>query len=147
MTGKKGKAKEEGKKTDANENDLIEEDLTIEAPPIQRSKTMPEREKTSLSLQDAQAIKIDVYIPDDKTKLQLKDTVTVVNGEPKLEKAKTEIGLTRPPSSRPASSVKAKGKKGKSDKKADKKADEKANKGKEGGKKGSKDKKGGKKKK
>ncbi|XP_053399395.1 ABC transporter F family member 4-like [Mercenaria mercenaria] len=142
-TGKKGGGggKGGGKKKDVNENDLIERDLTDEQPALDRAKTMPEREKTALNLQDAEKVKVAVYIPTDKTNLQLKDTV--INGQPKLEKSKTDVGVVRPPSSRPASSVKQKGGKGKSEKKGNKKA----NKGKEAGTKSSKDKKGSKKKK
>jgi hypothetical protein len=133
---KGGGGKGGGKKKDVNENDGDKGNTTNEPQPIERAKTMPEREKTTLSLQDAEQVKVAVYIPTDKTNLQLKDTI--INGPPKLEKSKTDAGLTRPPSSRPASSVKQ------SNNKKDKKGNKKAEKGKDGGK---KDKKSGKKKK
>lgn len=121
-----------------NEKDGVKEDLTDAKPVLERTKSMPERqrEKTALSLRDAEKVKVDVYVPDDKTNIKLQDTVTVVKsktGKPTLEKAKTDVGITRPASSKQAS-VKQAGTKAKSKKKKDK--------AKGGGKGGSKDKKG-----
>lgn len=114
--GKKG-GKNAGKKPDVNGNDVVVEDITDEMPFVERSKTMPEkqRDKTSLSMKDAEKVKVDVYIPDDKANLQLKDTVIVKekNGEPQLIKAKTDIGLVRPVSSTSLKTKKPETKKGK----------------------------------
>lgn len=127
--GKKAAAKKGGKKAgkggskkaDINSNDLIEEDLTEVPPVVERAKTMPEkqREKTTLSIQDAEKVKVDVYVPDEKNSLPLKDTITVIKGSkhasPKLEKAKTDIGIVRPSSEKKNGSAKGskKGKEGK----------------------------------
>ncbi|KAH3831332.1 hypothetical protein DPMN_104595 [Dreissena polymorpha] len=64
-------------------DEQVEDDLVIN-----RDKTMPERnrERTTLSITDADKIKVDVYVPDDKTNHQLKDTVTVVNGTAEVNK-------------------------------------------------------------
>ncbi|KAH3831324.1 hypothetical protein DPMN_104587 [Dreissena polymorpha] len=128
--GKKGAKGGKGKK---DEKMVVEEvDEQVEADlAINRAKTMPERnrEKTTLSITDAGKIKVDVYVPDDKTNLQLKDTVTVVNGTAevkKLPKAKTTLGVVTPPEEKPAS---AGGKAEKKEKKGDKKKPAKGGKG------------------
>ena len=140
--GGKGSGKKETENADGpKDSAVVVEDLEAE-PPMTRSKTMPERkpDKTELSMKDAEKVKVDVYIPDDKTKLPLKDTITVMNGK-EMERAKTTLGVARPPSSRPVSA-----KSGKPENNETKGS--KAKKGKKGGKegKGGKEKKGKKKK-
>ena len=85
-------------------------------PAVERSKTLPlRREETTVTLQDGK-IAVDVYVPDEKTKLQLKDTVRTVEDKKGkdtikgITKAKTTLGTTRPNSSKEKSE---KGKKGK----------------------------------
>ena len=73
---------------------------------VERSRTLPlRREETTVTLQDGK-IAVDVYVPDEKTNLQLKDTVR--NLEDKkgkdtikgITKAKTTLGTARPASSK-----------------------------------------------
>ncbi|KAL4230222.1 hypothetical protein ACF0H5_010607 [Mactra antiquata] len=108
--GNKKGGKDAGKKGDVNGNDMVVENITDETPTVERSKTMPERQKTTLSLRDAEKVKVDVYVPDAKANIQLKDTVIIKekNGEPQLTKAKSDIGLARPASAKSNTSRKSK---------------------------------------
>ncbi|XP_052795309.1 ribosome-binding protein 1-like [Mya arenaria] len=116
-----------GKLANGNAEAMIVEDVEDGPAPLDRAKTMPERhrERTEMSLMDAERVKVDVYIPDDNTVLNLKDTVTVVNekgGKKFKERAKTSLGVMespeRPASERPPATVKTP--KGKGDKKGGK---------------------------
>ena len=69
-----------------------------EKPGVERSKTLPlRREETTVTLQDGK-IAVDVYVPDEKTQLQLKDTVRKVEDKKGkdtikgITKAKTTLG-------------------------------------------------------
>lgn len=77
-----------------------------EIPSVERSKTLPlRREETTVTLQDGK-IAVDVYVPDKKTTLQLKDTVRSVEDKTGkdtikgIKKAKATLGTTRPDSSK-----------------------------------------------
>ena len=146
--GEKGKKKSK-KQEASNKSSTEKADTDIDDKPdkLDRANTMPERVqgKTVLSLTDAEKVKVDVYLPNEQTQLQLKDTVTVIkdkNGETQMEKAKTTLGLTRPTSSVSKASKP-------SGSKTSDKGDKSPKKGKEKGKtdKGGKEKKGGAKKK
>lgn len=67
--------------------------------PLDRANTMPEKQKTKLSMQDASKVQVNVYIPGENTKVTMQDTLTKQSEtDMKVGRSRTVVGTVRPPS-------------------------------------------------